>query len=72
MNQDLKHSFGRNDGFDWKIQVYLNKSGDYYAIVKVGGVVKITAVFNTEEEAFAAGCSLMADTLAFLLDAEHA
>ena len=63
---------GKNDGFEWTVNVRPSLSGGYYALVRVGGTLMTTPNFDDPEECEAAGCSLMADTLAELLDVQNA
>lgn len=58
------------DGLECKVETFSNVRGLHYAMVKVGGVVKVTDDFESQLEALTAGQSLVADTLAFILDGE--
>ena len=60
---------GENDGFQWSIQGRKSVDNRYYALVQVGSTKKVTNnTYVTQEAAKDAGCQLMADLLAELVD----
>lgn len=61
---------GQNDNITWTIQIRLNKNSDYFSLVKVDEIVKVTDYFTTFDECKAAAESLIADTIAQLVDSE--
>ena len=65
---------GTTDGLPWSIQGRESVDKRYYALVQVGNTKKVTNnTYVTQEAAKDAGCQLMADTLAELLDeVQHA
>lgn len=71
MSDPLLH--GITDGFEWSIRIRVSFEYRFYAFVQVGSVYSVTTeTYKLEERAKAAGRQLVADTLAELLDADHA
>ncbi len=58
--------------FMWQVNVFLNASGLYYALVTVGKWHAISDDFETEEIAKNQGCQMMADMTAELVDVQDA
>ena len=60
---DLK---GKEKWIEWSVFVYLNASGEYYALAKVGSTVRITSNQQKDIAARDEGCQLVADMFAEL------